>query len=299
MATFSGLHLVKPQIGKYNLTFVSNSSLKPASVNLEITSGRSVHLGVLPYCEAVNGVCQTDVNCTCHQYRAASDVAMHPVVVSILDGAFNPVNKLETKVCETCPSGRVHLSPQNVTLCRRTGAGDMCECAGPTSESSTLDGVSCTSVVTLEGGTESGRSYFEGLYIAKPYIGVYAVDIHSPGLLGVQFYFSVTLGDAAQFILDEIQGSGIYKSESETSIANASSPLVGRLYDGGGNFISASPTGAQIFVACETAELLAYPQGINPVIGGDTFAISCGNSATCAPQVSPIYPSVTNYLFHR
>lgn len=298
-ATFSGLHLVKPQKGTYNLTFVSSdSSLRSASVDLEITAGRSIHLGLLPYCATVDGACQTNVNCTCHQYRAASDVAMYPVVVTILDGAFNPVDDLETKACETCPSRRVHLSPQNVTLCRRTGEGNACECAGLASTSSTLHGVSCTSVATFEANTESGGSYFDGLHIAKPYIGTYAVDIHSPGLLGAQYYFSVTLGNAAQLILDETQGSGTFKSKLETSIANASSPLVGRLYDGGGNFISASPTGAQIFVVCQTAELAAYPQGINPLIGGETFAISCGSTTTCATQVSQLCSNAMNYLFH-
>jgi hypothetical protein len=106
------------------------------------------------------------------------------------------------------------------------------------------------------------------------------------------------LGNAAQLILDETQGSGTFKSKLETSIANASSPLVGRLYDGGGNFISASPTGAQIFVVCQTAELAAYPQGINPLIGGETFAISCGSTTTCATQVSQLCSNAMNYLFH-
>ena len=286
-ATFSGLHLVKPQTGTYNLSFVSsNSSLRSASVGLTITPGSSTQLGLLPYCDVVAGRCQTNVNCTCGSYRSGQRMEINPIVVHILDGALNPVGELETKSCEeeTCPSRVVHLSAENVTICRWVEEGAACECAVDANRSSTalLDDVECVSVATLHSPTRSGRAYFEGLVGISPSVGTYLVKFHSSGLLGVEYFFDITLGVASKFVLEHTQANGIFKSSAHTSVVNASSPLTGRLYDGGNNFLSSAESGSALEVRCETAELGDYPQGINPVVGGFNYAIACGNTTSCA-----------------
>lgn len=296
-ATFSGLHLVKPQTGTYTLIFTSSDpNLNSASVDLNITPGTSVQLGLLPYCDLVDGECQTTVNCTCHRYRSALKVQMHPIIVDVLDGAFNFVGDFHTKSCETCPDRSVQLSPENVTVCRWIEVGVSCECAGNSdlaSASSTpaLDKVQCISLGVLSVLVNSGRGSFDDLIIPYPRTGMYAVSIHSPGLLGVKYHFSVQLGSAAKFVLERTQASGSYKSGVRTSIVNATNSLTGRLYDGGDNFLYTASTGSIIFVRCKTAALSDYPQGINPVIGGTTYAMACANSETCASMVRFFKPA--------
>ena len=137
----------------------------------------------------------------------------------------------------------------------------------------------------------SGRGSFDDLIIPYPRTGMYAVSIHSPGLLGVKYHFSVQLGSAAKFVLERTQASGSYKSGVRTSIVNATNSLTGRLYDGGDNFLYTASTGSIIFVRCKTAALSDYPQGINPVIGGTTYAMACANSETCASMVRFFKPA--------
>lgn len=302
VATFSGLHLVRPKSGIYNLTFASHaSSYTSASVGLTITPGRSQHVGLLPYCNMSTtnaSLCDTSTNCTCNSYRAASDVPLHPVSVYILDGALNPVGNLETKSCENCPERLVHLSPKNITLCRNIELGNSCECAGLASLNSKLHDKVCSSVVTITTTPHSGLAYFDGLFIAAPKMGTYAVEVYSPGLTSVEYYLSIFLGIAESFALDIEQASGKFASQVQTAITNATNPLVGRLYDGGKNFMSSAAHGEQIFVSCNTATLAPYPQGNSPVIGGSNYAVSCGSALSCQSQVSR-NPRITriNYLF--
>ena len=301
VATFSGLHLVKPKTGTYTLTFASGSSSYTSAVaELKITPGRSQHVGLLPYCDlsADASVCDESTNCTCNAYRAASDVPLHPISAYILDGALNPVGDFDTKSCETCPDRKIILSPKNVTLCHGvTNGGDACECAGLASATSTLDGKLCSPTVAIEVTPESGLGYFDAIFIAAPKVGTYAIELYSPGLTSVEYYFSVSLGVAAAFVLDSVQASSVLTSEVETAISTSSNPLVGRLYDGGGNFMSTATHGEQIFVSCETANLAEYPQGINPVIGGKTYAASCGSVALCASQVR-LFRSTIELIIH-
>ena len=148
-ATFSGLHLVKPEIGIYNLTFTSaDPSLSSASVLLTITPGASKHLGLLPYCSTSEQGCQTASNCTCQWYRASAEVSVHPFIANVLDGGFNPVGVFETRSCETCERRAVQLS-KTITLCRVRESGG-CECAGVDSATSKLGGALCSPVVTLD-----------------------------------------------------------------------------------------------------------------------------------------------------
>jgi len=227
-------------------------------------------------------------NCTCHKYRAAREVELHPLAVYILDGAFNMVGDRDTKSCETCPSRQVHLTPQSFTVCRITNSGESCECAGDASSTSKLDEKRCSSSVALTVEARSGVGYFHDLKILEPVTGTHTVLLHSPGLLDVEYSLSVSLGNAAAFVLDETEASAVYKSFLKTTITSATSPLIGRVYDGGGNFLSSASTGTKIFVTCDTAELADYPQGIEPFTGGSNFAISCGNTNTCVGVVSGI-----------
>ncbi len=61
--------------------------------------------------------------------------------------------------------------------------------------------------------------------------------------------------------------------------------------------MSTATHGEQIFVSCETATLAEYPQGINPVIGGKTYAASCGSVALCASQVR-LFRSTIELIIH-
>ena len=284
-ATFSGLHLVKPMIGIYNLTFTSaDPNLSSASVLLTIVAGASKHLGLLPYCSTREQGCQIASNCTCQQYSASAEVSMHPFIANILDGGFNPVGIFETRSCETCKRRAVQLSSKTITLCRATESGG-CECAGVNSTTSKLGGKLCSSVVTLDVITRSGQSFIDGLIVPTPLVGTYSVSVQSPGLLGVEYFFQIVPGEPENFMLAQTQASEIFVSSLHTKITNATHPLVGKVYDGGGNFLSTSTRGAQITVRCKTATLEDYPQGIHPIIGGSNYAISCANITVCSAQV--------------
>ena len=289
-ATFSGLHLVQPEVGTYDLTFAptAGSGLTAATVKLEIVPGTSKYIGLPSYCGLLaDGVsCDVRNNCTCHRYRSAEKVAVHDLYAHILDGGFNMVGEDESSSCEGCPSRRVHISPQNFTACRNTEGGNACECAGKDALTSELDGKTCSYVEELTIGTLSGLGLFEDVFVMSPKLGSYLVALHSPGLVGVEYHFSVSLGTAVGFVLDQLVASSAFTSSSETAITTASSPLIGRVHDGGGNFLSHASTGSKIFVTCNTATLGEYPQGINPLEGGIDFAISCGSTATCTRQVS-------------
>lgn len=211
---------------------------------------------------------------------------MHNLYAYILDGGFNMVGEDESSSCEGCPSRRVHISPQNFTACQNTGDGNACECAGKDALTSELDGKTCSYVEELTIGTASGLGLFEDVFVMSPKLGSYLVALHSPGLVGVEYHFSVSLGTAVGFVLDQSAASSAFTSSSETAITTASTPLIGRVHDGGGNFLSYASTGSKIFVTCNTATLGEYPQGINPLEGGIDFAISCGSTATCTRQVS-------------
>jgi len=289
-ATFSGLHLVQPEVGTYDLTFAptAGSGLTAATVKLEIVPGTSKYIGLPSYCGLLaDGVsCDVRNNCTCHRYRSAEKVAVHNLYAYILDGGFNMVGEDESSSCEGCPSRRVHISPQNFTACQNTGDGNACECAGKDALTSELDGKTCSYVEELTIGTASGLGLFEDVFVMSPKLGSYLVALHSPGLVGVEYHFSVSLGTAVGFVLDQSAASSAFTSSSETAITTASTPLIGRVHDGGGNFLSYASTGSKIFVTCNTATLGEYPQGINPLEGGIDFAISCGSTATCTRQVS-------------
>ena len=298
-ATFSGLHLVKPKIGTYTLTFTSGSaSYTSATAKLTITPGRSQHVGLLPYCAMLatdTSVCDKSTNCTCNAYKAASDVPLHPISAHILDGALNPVGDFDTKSCETCPGRKILLSPKDVTVCRSVTNDNTCECAGLASTTSTLDGKLCSSTAAIEITPVSGLGYFDAVFVAAPKTGTYTIELFSPGLTSVGYAFSVSLGEAAALVLDSVQAASVLTSAVKTSISTAASPLVGRLYDGGGNFMSTATHGEQIFVSCETATLAEYPQGIDPVIGGTNYAASCGSAASCASQVS-LFDSIVELI---
>ena len=296
-ATFSGLHLVKPEIGIYNLTFTSaDPSLSSASVLLTITPGASKHLGLLPYCSTSEQGCQTASNCTCQWYRASAEVSVHPFIANVLDGGFNPVGVFETRSCETCERRAVQLSSKTITLCRVRESGG-CECAGVDSATSKLGGALCSPVVTLDLITRSGESYFDGLIVPAPSVGTYSILVQSPGLLGVEYFLQIVPGEPENFILTQTQASEIFVSSLHTRITNATHPLVGRVHDGGGNFLSTSTYGAQITVRCETAELEDYPQGIDPLIGGSNYAISCANITACSAQVRLRFARMINLFY--
>ena len=290
--------MVKPEIGIYNLTFTSaDPSLSSASVLLTITPGASKHLGLLPYCSTSEQGCQTASNCTCQWYRASAEVSVHPFIANVLDGGFNPVGVFETRSCETCEreSGTAlvenhHSVPSEGKRWMRVRRRRQCDvetrgcimfaCRYPRpnhpfrrkllrwshSPRPHLLGLTrswCRAQVCSEWST------FCRLCQANRKI------LYSRKLKRVKYlYPHCTQGSRTRHI----------RSLAECMMAAAI-------------FLSTSTYGAQITVRCETAELEDYPQGIDPLIGGSNYAISCANITACSAQVRLRFARMINLFY--